>query len=80
MDFTWTVARETSGNQLLVNWNEKTAWDVEPTTQSGFGSKLIEISIPGAKVERNFQRDGLKCALAVPLDATDMAERAVGPA
>jgi two-component sensor histidine kinase len=38
--------------------------------RSGFGSVLIEGSIPGATVTRDFLPEGLKCQLAIPLKRT----------
>lgn len=81
VDLTWSVVRDPEGNKLHVKWNETTSWTIEPAGTSGFGSRLIEVSIPGAKVERKFEPSGLKCSLTVPLDAAEYSkERGVGPA
>jgi two-component system CheB/CheR fusion protein len=40
---------------------------VTPPEHEGFGSTLIERSLPGATVERRFEREGLVCAIDLPL-------------
>jgi two-component sensor histidine kinase len=52
---------------LSVLWEERGGPEVESPKRAGFGSLLIESSIPGAKVEREFRSKGLMCKIDLPM-------------
>ena len=51
------------GRRLLVDWTEKGGADAAARGPDGFGSTLIEKSLPDAKVTRVFGPDGLVCKI-----------------
>jgi two-component system, chemotaxis family, CheB/CheR fusion protein len=67
----WSVVRDQTGSKLLINWVERTPRTIEAVGPPGFGSKLIEVSVPGATVEKNFEPHGLTCTFSVPLDSAE---------
>jgi PAS domain S-box-containing protein len=57
---------------LRIEWIEQGGPPVVEPTRRGFGSKLIEGSIPadhGGSVRLVYDRSGLRCEIVVPLDA-----------
>jgi two-component system CheB/CheR fusion protein len=62
----WSVI---AGNPraLKVIWKERGGPLVHSPAGNGFGSRLIERGIPGAKQHREFGPEGLTCTLEVPL-------------
>jgi two-component system CheB/CheR fusion protein len=59
----WTVERNGGGRLLRVTWQEFGGPPVSPPTRTGFGGSLIERSLPGATVHREFAGDGLVCTI-----------------
>lgn len=69
----WLVTRNGSGKPLLeLSWQERGGPPVAPPTRRGFGTTLIEHGIPGAVVQRKFNREGVSCSIVVPLPAEDV--------
>ena len=53
VDLRWDLAEEDGRRRALLTWTER----------EGFGSTLIERSLPGATVERRFEPEGLVCTI-----------------
>ncbi len=58
------------GRRLLVDWTEKGGPDAAVRGPDGFGSTLIEKSLPDAKVTRMFGPDGLVCKIEALLSSS----------
>jgi len=56
-----------NGRRLTVTWTERGGPPVQPPGAQGFGGVLIEKSLPGAKVHRDFQPDGVVCTIDIEL-------------
>ncbi len=56
-----------NGNGLEVEWRERGAPGRENTTRTGFGTKLIDVTVRGLNgtVERTFTDDGLHCRISL---------------
>jgi two-component sensor histidine kinase len=57
--------------QLWIRWTETGGPVVKPPARSGFGRLLLERALAsdlGGDVQLDFDPDGLKCAIAIPLD------------
>ena len=54
---------EDSGNELQLDWKEHDGPPVVPTTEQGFGTRLLRRSGMGTKVE--FEPDGLRCTMGL---------------
>lgn len=63
--------------RLTVFWQERGGPPVEPPSEQGFGGVLIEKSLPGSTVQREFQPDGVVCTIDIELPEIppDGAER-----
>ena len=69
VDVAWEVDRR--DRQLRIRWTEAGGPAVRPPARSGFGRLLLERALSsdlGGDVRLNFDQDGLKCAIAIPLD------------
>ena len=65
----WQVDRQ--NGQLRIRWSEAGGPPVRPPARSGFGRLLLERALAsnlGGDVQLDFDEDGLKCAIAIPLD------------
>jgi two-component system CheB/CheR fusion protein len=71
----WTLD-EDNGRLFKVVWQESGGPPVKPPKKAGFGGALIERSLPGATVHREFARDGVKCSfeLELPKDEENAAQ------
>lgn len=70
-----------TGPILRIDWIEQGGPPVVPPTRRGFGSKLIEGSIPadhGGSVRLVYDPSGLRCEIVMPLDAADSEHASVG--
>ncbi|MDX0970615.1 PAS domain S-box protein [Sinorhizobium medicae] len=56
-----------NGRSLGVIWQERGGPPVEPPSEQGFGGVLIEKSLPGSTVHRDFQPDGVVCTIDIEL-------------
>jgi two-component sensor histidine kinase len=69
VDVAWTVDAE--DERLRIRWTETGGPTVRPPARSGFGRLLLERALASdlaGDVQLDFAEDGLKCALAIPLD------------
>ncbi len=66
VDLTWTFTRGPR-DKLSIHWRESGGPLVERPTSTGFGSTLIERGLPGARVERRYEPDGLICTIELDL-------------
>jgi two-component sensor histidine kinase len=69
VDVAWNVDSE--DKRLRIRWIEIGGPSVRPPTRSGFGRLLLERALAsdlGGGVQLDFAEDGLKCAIAIPLD------------
>jgi two-component system CheB/CheR fusion protein len=62
VNLTWTL-KGNPEHQLKVIWQESGGPKVETPKVRGLGSSLIENGIPGARVRREFKRDGVLCTI-----------------
>jgi two-component system CheB/CheR fusion protein len=79
VNVSWRISDRNNQSVLTVVWREKGGPPVTQPTPSGLGSKLIDHAIPGAKISREFQTDGLVCAMELPLPAADGTIVGMGP-
>jgi two-component system, chemotaxis family, CheB/CheR fusion protein len=66
----WKCTGEGPGRKLQLTWTEAGGPAVNPPTQRGFGSKLIERNLIlefDAKVNPEFNESGLRCTIEIPL-------------
>jgi two-component sensor histidine kinase len=69
VDVTWQV--DPQDRQLRISWTETGGPTVRPPGRTGFGRLLLERALAsdlGGDVRLHFAEDGLKCAIAIPLD------------
>lgn len=73
------LSGRTDGERFHLTWKEHGGPDIaEPSELSGFGSKLIELSVSGqlrGKIERVWEKDGLRVELCLPLAALTRSSR-----
>jgi two-component system CheB/CheR fusion protein len=67
VNLSWTLDIGNDPQVLRVQWQERGGPRVESPKRSGFGSVLIDKSIPGAQVHREFHAEGLACRIDLPL-------------
>jgi two-component sensor histidine kinase len=61
----WTLEQE-NGNQFFkLTWQESGGPPVTMPDRTGFGGTLIERSLPGATVHREFAPDGVNCTISL---------------
>jgi two-component system CheB/CheR fusion protein len=63
----WSVARKGGSRLLRVIWQEHGGPPVKAPEKTGFGGSLIERSLPGAAVHREFFAEGLVCTIELEL-------------
>ncbi len=76
----WTsLSGRIEGEQFHLTWKEHGGPEIaEPSLLSGFGSKLIELSVSGqlrGEIERVWEEDGLRVELSLPLAALTRSSR-----
>jgi PAS domain S-box-containing protein len=60
------------GDNILIRWQEQNGPAVTPSTEEGFGARLIEMSIVrqlGGTVEYDWRQDGLEVQAEIPASA-----------
>jgi two-component system CheB/CheR fusion protein len=67
VDLRWELAGDEGQRRVLLTWTERGGPPVTPPEREGFGSTLIERSLPGAAVEPRFETEGLVCTIDLPL-------------
>jgi two-component system CheB/CheR fusion protein len=63
---TWSLAATDGQCVLRVQWRES-GGSKPDENKAGLGSQLIEHAIPGARVRRQFDKEGLACTIELPL-------------
>jgi two-component system CheB/CheR fusion protein len=63
----WNLERRGDLRWVVLNWRETDGPPVKKPAKSGFGSRLIERSLPNGKVRREFQPEGVTCVIEIPL-------------
>ena len=69
VEVAWQV--DALDRQLRIRWTETGGPIVRPPARSGFGRLLLERALASdlrGEVQLDFAEDGLKCAIAIPLD------------
>jgi two-component system CheB/CheR fusion protein len=66
----WSLVPGQQTALLRFVWEESGGPPVEPPTDRGFGSVLVEQGIPQARVTREFRPSGVVCTIEVPLQST----------
>jgi two-component system CheB/CheR fusion protein len=66
----WSLVPGNPSTWLKFEWKESGGPPVNPPTDKGFGSVLIEKGIPQARVNREFKPSGVVCTVEVPLQST----------
>jgi PAS domain S-box-containing protein len=67
VELSWRATGDDGQRRVLLTWKERGGPPVTAPDREGFGSRLIERSLPGATVERRFEREGLVCVIDLPL-------------
>jgi PAS domain S-box-containing protein len=67
VELRWKAVGDDGQRRMLLTWMEQGGPPVTAPDHEGFGSTLIERSLPGASVERRFEPDGLVCTIDLPL-------------
>jgi two-component system CheB/CheR fusion protein len=67
VELSWELVGDAGQRRVVLTWKERGGPPVAPPDQEGFGSTLIERSLPGATVERRFEPAGLICTIDLPL-------------
>jgi len=66
----WQVVREGRNRRLRLLWEEACQTGVRPPEKTGFGTRLIDMTIErelGGTIRREFGRDGLRVDIEIPL-------------
>jgi two-component sensor histidine kinase len=69
VDVAWQL--DPRDGQLRIRWSETGGPPVKPPVRSGFGRLLLERALAsdlGGEVQLDFDEEGFKCAIAIPID------------
>ena len=72
IDVSWKTELSSTDNQLSIRWRETGVTIEREPTRRGFGTDILERSIPHllrGTFERTFHRDGIECVILLPLEA-----------
>jgi two-component sensor histidine kinase len=72
IDISWTTEVSGEKNQLRIRWRESGVTIEHEPARRGFGSDILERSIPHllrGTFERTLHRDGIECVIVLPLQA-----------
>lgn len=70
LDVLWRIEAVGPEARVILEWKERGVATSGPPKRKGYGSELIERSLPyqlGADTELLFEPDGIRCMIAVPL-------------
>jgi two-component system CheB/CheR fusion protein len=67
VDLHWSIVPRDGERVLSVVWREVKGPPPKRGVKAGFGSMLIDQGVPGAKVKREFTREGFVCTIDLPL-------------
>lgn len=79
VSLTWELERRNDRRHLAVVWQECGGPAVTPPTRQGFGGVLIERSLPGTTVEREFAPTGVVCTFDIQLPEPEHNGESTGP-
>jgi two-component sensor histidine kinase len=71
IDVSWKTEASSAENQLRIRWRETGVKIEGKPARRGFGSDILERSIPHllhGSFERTFHRDGIECVIVLPLE------------
>lgn len=71
VDIRWRVE---DGDRLDIEWVERGGPTVVPPRRRGFGSRIVEMALPGelgGRVDVDYRAEGLHCRIRSPLSALD---------
>jgi PAS domain S-box-containing protein len=71
VDIRWSVD---DGDRLTLDWTEQGGPPVRPPVRRGFGSRIVELALPGelgGQVDVDYRAEGLRCRISSPLSALD---------
>jgi two-component sensor histidine kinase len=66
----WSTESRGRERTLLLNWREAGQKNLEAPAKTGFGTKLIDLNVTRelhGTIERDYQADGLKVEIRIPL-------------
>jgi two-component system CheB/CheR fusion protein len=63
----WTIGLRGDQRSLRFKWTETGGPTVGEPAASGFGTRLVDVAIPGAQVTREFRPEGFVCEIEVAL-------------
>jgi two-component system, chemotaxis family, CheB/CheR fusion protein len=72
---TWSTGERNNHRALKFSWTEENGPTVRKPETRGFGSTLIDSTIPGAEVKREFRPAGFLCTIEVPRRRRDRRAR-----
>ena len=71
VDIRWSVEGH---DRLDIEWVERGGPTVRPPERRGFGSRIVELALPGelgGQVDVDYRAEGLRCRIRSPLSALD---------
>jgi two-component sensor histidine kinase len=71
IDVSWETEVSSATNQLRIRWRETGITIEREPTRRGFGTDILEKSIPHllhGRFERTLHRDGIECLIVLPLE------------
>ena len=74
VDIHWAVE---GGDRLNIDWTELGGPVVRPPERRGFGSRIVELALPGelgGQVDVDYRAEGLHCRISSPLSALDRVD------
>jgi PAS domain S-box-containing protein len=74
VDIHWSVD---GGDRLNIDWTELGGPTVRPPERRGFGSRIVELALPGelgGQVDVDYRAEGLHCRISSPLSALDRVD------
>jgi PAS domain S-box-containing protein len=74
VDIHWSVE---GGDRLNIDWTEQGGPAVRPPERRGFGSRIVELALPGelgGQVDVDYRAEGLHCRISSPLSALDKVD------
>jgi PAS domain S-box-containing protein len=75
IEVTWSVEGLENGTQVNLKWRERGGPNLDgDPKREGFGTLLIEQSLPEAQIERRFERDGFICTIMLMLHSKAESE------
>jgi PAS domain S-box-containing protein len=73
LEIDWAIVPESSGDRLVLRWQEHGGPQVSPPTRKGFGSWVIERGLAhelGGEVTLDYLSQGVACTIDIPAPAT----------